>query len=338
MSDIVGKFGRKRGKMNKIAALYWVSVILFFPSSLRAAKMPHEVQQKSQKYFFSYEVEIPAVAADSKKRISLCIHYPKEDDYQKVLKFRKKLPWPVRLTQESKYGNKIIFTRGFTSLKPQRFTFEFEIERFPSFGAKKEEPFSQPSLYLNPDRLVPFFPEIEAIAKAEAKDTKKPSEKIRVFYDYVVKTMAYDKRGEGWGHGDAVWACQAKRGNCTDFHSLFIAMSRTQKIPARFEMGVPIPSDLNEGEIPGYHCWAEAYADDLEKWIPIDATEAKKSGKAEEYFGKLPNNRILFSQGRDIVLNPAQKGEPLNYFIYPYAELDGKEFREIKKVFYFKKI
>lgn len=330
--------------MNKVAALYWVSVVLFFPSSLQAAKMPHEVQQKSQKYFFSYEVEIPAVALDSKKRISLWLPYPREDAYQKVLKFRKKLPWPVRLTRESKYGNKIIFTRGFTSLKPQRFTFEFEIERFPSFGAKPKDfkegldPFSQPSLYLNSDRLVPFFPEIEAIAKTEAKDAKKPSEKIRAFYDYVVKTMAYDKRGEGWGRGDAVWACQAKRGNCTDFHSLFIAMSRTQKIPARFEIGVPIPSDLNEGGIPGYHCWAEAYADDLEKWIPVDATEAKKSGRAEEYFGKLPNNRILFSRGRDIVLNPAQKGEPLNYFIYPYAEVDGKEFREIKKGFYFKKI
>ena len=31
-----------------------------------------------------------------------------------------------------------------------------------------------------------------------------------------------------------------------------------------------------------------------------------------------------FSRGRDLVLAPPQKGEPLNYFVYPYAEADGK--------------
>jgi hypothetical protein len=28
--------------------------------------------------------------------------------------------------------------------------------------------------------------------------------------------------------------------------------------------------------------------------------------------------------GRDIRQDPPQQGEPLNYFIYPYAEVDGK--------------
>jgi hypothetical protein len=36
------------------------------------------------------------------------------------------------------------------------------------------------------------------------------------------------------------------------------------------------------------------------------------------------DNRLQFSGGRDIRLDPPQQGEPLNYFIYPYAELDGK--------------
>ena len=37
----------------------------------------------------------------------------------------------------------------------------------------------------------------------------------------------------------------------------------------------------------------------------------------------------MFSLGRDIRLVPAQKGEPLNYFVYPYAELDGKPYDAI---------
>ena len=28
--------------------------------------------------------------------------------------------------------------------------------------------------------------------------------------------------------------------------------------------------------------------------------------------------------GRDLILEPAQQGPPLNYFVFPYAEADGK--------------
>jgi len=44
----------------------------------------------------------------------------------------------------------------------------------------------------------------------------------------------------------------------------------------------------------------------------------------DAYFGTIPNDRIEFTAGRDIVLSPPQHGEPLNYFVYPYAEAQGK--------------
>jgi transglutaminase-like putative cysteine protease len=53
-------------------------------------------------------------------------------------------------------------------------------------------------------------------------------EKARAIYDYVFATMRYDKTGTGWGRGDVLYACDAKKGNCTDFQSLFIAMARSQ--------------------------------------------------------------------------------------------------------------
>jgi hypothetical protein len=37
------------------------------------------------------------------------------------------------------------------------------------------------------------------------------------------------------------------------------------------------------------------------------------------------------SLGREIRLNPPQKGDPLNYFVYPYAELDGKPLTGLEK-------
>jgi hypothetical protein len=39
-------------------------------------------------------------------------------------------------------------------------------------------------------------------------------------------------------------------------------------------------------------------------------------------------SRIAIGTGRDLVLNPPQAGDPLDYFIYPYAEADGKTLNE----------
>jgi hypothetical protein len=39
--------------------------------------------------------------------------------------------------------------------------------------------------------------------------------------------------------------------------------------------------------------------------------------------------------GRDLILNPKQDGEPLNYFVYPYVEVAGKEFPNVSTTFSF---
>lgn len=33
---------------------------------------------------------------------------------------------------------------------------------------------------------------------------------------------------------------------------------------------------------------------------------------------------MAISRGRDVRLEPPQQSDPLNYFVYPYAEADGK--------------
>ncbi len=39
--------------------------------------------------------------------------------------------------------------------------------------------------------------------------------------------------------------------------------------------------------------------------------------------------------GRDLKLNPAQDGKPLNYFVYPYVEVDGQEYSNVSLAFSF---
>lgn len=186
--------------------------------------------------------------------------------------------------------------------------------------------------YLQPDRLVPLDDTIRkwAIEVVDAANAHTDLEKARAIYNHVVATVKYDKSGKGWGRGDIYYACENRRGNCTDFHAIFIGYSRAVGVPARFTIGFPIPAQRGEGRIAGYHCWAEFFAEGI-GWVPVDASEAAKDPNRREYFfGALDENRIEFSRGRDLVLTPPQQAEPLNYFVFPYAELDGKPHTEVE--------
>ena len=92
---------------------------------------------------------------------------------------------------------------------------------------------------LAPDRLVPITGLPAELAVKVTTGKSATLEKARAIYDYVFDNMRYDKTGTGWGRGDVLYACDAKKGNCTDFHSLFIAMARSQDIPARFRNRFP---------------------------------------------------------------------------------------------------
>jgi transglutaminase-like putative cysteine protease len=183
--------------------------------------------------------------------------------------------------------------------------------------------------WLEPDRLVPIDDKIrgwaqEVVDKAGAKTDL---EKARAIYNHVVSTVKYDKTGQGWGRGDIYYACEARRGNCTDFHAIFIGYARALGIPARFSIGLPLPKERGQATILGYHCWAEFYIKGI-GWIPVDASEAAKDPSRREYFfGAHDENRVEFSRGRDITLTPRQAGEPLNYFVYPCAEVNGKPYK-----------
>jgi hypothetical protein len=74
-------------------------------------------------------------------------------------------------------------------------------------------------------------------------------------------------------------------------------------------------------------------------WIPVDISEAWKAKQKEDYFfGSVDANRVQLSTGRDIALSPKQDGPALNYFVYPYVEVDGKPYDKLDKQFSFKEV
>jgi len=185
--------------------------------------------------------------------------------------------------------------------------------------------------YLGENRTVPLTPRVRKLAAELAAGREGAVEKARAFYSYLVENGTYDKTTPGWGRGDSERFCDVKKGNCTDFHSAFMALARAEGIPVRFVIGFPVTAGA-EGTVPGYHCWAEFWTEGA-GWVPVDASDAAKSREPRKtvyLFGNLDPDRFEISRGRDLILTPKQKDGPVNFLIYPYVEVDGKAFSETK--------
>ncbi len=283
----------------------------------------------SRTFDLLYEVTPPEIPATT-ERAYLWIPYPAETAEQSLGEVRVVSEWPYEMVRDPEYGNRALrfdLAAG-SSAAPIAITFRVtrrENVRRPGESPPPSRPKAELdlSLWLQPSRRVPLDDQIRAWAEETVAGHTTPLGKARAIYDYAVTNLEYDKGGTGWGNGDIYWACDKKRGNCTDFHSVFIGYARSVGVPARFEMGFPIPLDRGEGEIAGYHCWAQFHLSGF-GWVPLDASEANKNPEKREYFfGAHDENRVLFTVGRDISF-PEMQGQPLNYFVYPYAEVDGK--------------
>jgi transglutaminase-like putative cysteine protease len=306
---------------------------------------PPDTVPTSRAFAFTYTVEVPALPAGS-HQLRLWVPLPRSDRYQKVSALRIESPIPYRI-HRSKFGNRAAYfvIQGARAKRPVEIRVHFRAMRLEhraeldppdkAAGAPANPP-ADLERYLAPDQMIPLSGIIAKLSEETTQGVTDPMEKARRIYEYVIAHMRYDKSGSGWGRGDAVWACSSHRGNCTDFHSLFIGMARAAGIPARFQIGFPLPEEKHEGTIPGYHCWAEFYLKDA-GWVPVDASEAWLNPKRHDfYFGALDPSRVLFTRGRDLELSPPQKAGPLNYFIYPYAEVDGKPFSDVQHKFSFR--
>jgi len=299
----------------------------------------------SRTFEFNYTISVKDVPSTAKS-LRIWVPVPMSDGQQEVTDLVIKGPVRHQMREEKEYGNHYAYLELDPSqagtaqeismvFKATRHENRVDLEKAPRAAPAQAAP-AELKRSLERDRLVPLDGMIADLSRSETKNQEEPLDKARAIYKYVLSTMRYDKTGEGWGKGDAIFACNEKRGNCTDFHALLIGMMRAADIPARFEIGFPLPRDKNAGEIGGYHCWAQFWVDRL-GWVPIDASEAWKDASRRDYFfGAHDANRILFSRGRDIHLDPPQKGKPLNYFVYPYAELDGEPWTGLKTTFSFR--
>lgn len=289
---------------------------------------------------FRYELVVPALGEPGDS-LDLWIPLPPSNGVQQIHSINITSDLDYVTHTDTVYGNRLIHASGLSTDSSITLILECTITRLEHEGFSREVNVGGDTVatnlkkFLRSNRLVPIDGEIAREATSVVGTDFTTLEKARALYDHLLESMEYDKSGTGWGRGDALYACDVRKGNCTDIHSLFIGMARSLKIPARFIMGFPLSSDQPQGEIAGYHCWAEFYDKDY-GWLPVDISEAiKHPEKREFFFGNIDANRIQFTTGRDIPIDNGENSIEMNYLIYPLVLINGKSTEDYQKTFSF---
>src|SRR6266436_940890 len=299
--------------------MQFVTVLVIFLASALTVHAAGEagIIKGADQFEFVYRVKLPEITGDARVWIPLA----KTDAFQSVTVEELNIPMKWEKVEDRDYGNDICV------LHPQPADSGKTIEVRYHVVRKEKAAYAASSTeagrYLRPEKLVPINATFKTLAEKAAAGKTDDVDRAKAIYDHVMGRMRYDKSGSGWGRGDAMYACDVRTGNCTDFHAYFIALARSNGIPARFAFGASIPADKNEGTIDGYHCWAEFLADG--RWVPVDISEAWKNPKlADYYFGHNPANRFELTKGRDLVVDPEPASGPINFLAYPLLEMNGE--------------
>jgi hypothetical protein len=288
------------------------------------------VVEGTDQFEFTYQATLP----EMKESAKMWVPIPSTDDFQTIKVNRIEAPGKHQMLKDAKFGNQILYVELTPEDSGKTMVLHFDVDRREKAVHIDE---TSPEIYLEAEKFVPNNDKFKEIAQ-EALENKNGGDLVRAraLYDHTIDSMKYAKFGSGWGKGDADFACDAARGNCTDYHSYFIALCRTVDIPARFAIGAAVPSSRDNGGVNGYHCWAEFYAEG--KWWPVDISEADKyTSLSTYYFGHNPANRVEFSRGRDLIVSPGPASGPINFLAYPLLEVGGKPVK-VKPQFGFQRI
>jgi transglutaminase-like putative cysteine protease len=285
---------------------------------------------KSRRFEITYDVKVPDFPK-SAKEINVWVPFPRSTRDQEIHAIDVQSNIDYKIEFESIYGNFVLCAAIDTSTinhidlvittTATRYERNTDTQRFVELPHTEQ---LQHQAQLQPNKLIQFTADILGIARNIKAQNSSAMDIAKAAYDHVLEHMEYDKSGDGWGNGDAEFACSIGKGNCTDFHSLFLAIIRACGVPGQFEIGMAFPTGATQGDITafkcGYHCWTSFYAHGI-GWVPVDCSEAaQKTDLRDYYFGSIDENRFLLSYGRDLLLPGRATDEPLNFFTDPIIE------------------
>ncbi len=293
-------------------------------------------QQKQGVVTFDITIDVPEGADD----VRLWLPYPTSNQYQTIEDVNIEGNFDSSgVYREAEHGTLSLYAEWNEPSADARLTYSFKITRKEII--MKNFPKGEGAIpvdvekYLLPTSLGPTVDGIKDTAVEITRGEKTILGKATAIYDYIVENGERDPTIIGCGTGDVEALLENLSGKCADISPVFVALARSVGVPAREIYGTRIAKD---GDISGaYHCRAEFYLPGY-GWVPVDPSDVLKfmlkndcdldnpdTVATRHYlFGAQTETYVDFYPGKDITLNPPQHGGPLNYFMYPYAEVNGQ--------------
>ena len=325
------------------------------------------VQARPQQAVFKVKNLFNFTVPKGAKSVRIWFAVPQEDAYSNIRNLNLSTEAPVRFTFDS-WGNRVGYlerkdpTENQIVLKEEFELIRSEIRTQPDPANTRPLTASERSAlahYLQPATHVIVNDQIKSLAASIVGQETNPIRMARKIYDWTLNNVEYwvkdPDRMKASPVGSTEYCLTKKTGNCTDFHSLFASLAIASGLPTRMVYGSLLKPTLNGVEVDGsYHCWIQFYAPQI-GWIPLDVSLANIYGKefplsdknkklvelttatgykgldrskVDYYFGNIDDRRVVWSMGRDLMMDPPQQDGPVNAMVKAYVEVDGKPYNE----------
>jgi len=288
-------------------------------------------------------LQITVNAPTKSKNVRLWVPFPVSDSEQTISDVKIDGNFTSKtMSRQNENGDYAIYAEWMKPVNDKRYlTITFNaatIERSKKdFPAKQSAIPSEMKKYLKSTKYTPTDGKVKEIATKIVEGNKSYAQQTRAVFNWVVKNTTRNPCVRGCGIGDVEVTLAKKGGKCADISSVFVAVARAVGIPSREVFGLRTGKGSGvEDMTGGHHCWAEFYMPGY-GWVPTDPADVRKimlkrnlnldqaKDISDYYYNSVGPHRIVLGKGdRGIMLNPSQNDGPLNYFMYPYAEVDGK--------------
>lgn len=193
------------------------------------------------------------------------------------------------------------------------------------------------AMYLAPTALGPIDGDVKKLADKIIKGKKTVLAKAKAVYDWTCENTYRNPKTRGCGSGNVCKLLKDPGGKCADISSVFIALARAAGVPSREVFGIRQGKKPVVNITKWQHCWAEFFLPGY-GWVPVDPGDVRKmmlkhdlkpgDARTDEFrnyfWGGVDPYRVKLAQGRDLILNPRQNGEKINYLMYPFAQVGNK--------------
>jgi transglutaminase-like putative cysteine protease len=300
----------------------------------------------------SFEMAPDPAKIDRDRDLKVWIPIPREWDSQKNVQIISVQPEPHGRYTDPEYGNKIYYwdfgkyperPSYRVDIRARLLSYEVETTIDPSDIKPYDKTSEEYELYTKSGYTVHITPKVKELAKVAVGDETNPylkAQKILAFvHDKIKWFQGMDRSLEHMLSSPKIDEKSGEEyynGDCTHFSALFVALCRSEGIPARCVYGrIGWAPHLNEGNSRmafdidtalspdgfagaqhhglGPHMWAEYFLPGT-GWIPVDANVG---------WHRAAHPKVIMSYGRDIILGPDAPRQHHNGYGFQWVPIHG---------------